>query len=109
SCHFRDLIIDVRKTPDRNFGDDPRPSLVLLGADRGAVFEGTNRLAVGPPATGYLSIASKMASHLSECVERMDSLGCLSRVVLSLADLRDPFYRWILRRRCFKRIRRSLS
>src|SRR4030095_10737052 len=39
----------------------------------------------------------------------MDPLGCLFRVVLSLADLWDSFYRWILRRRCSERIRRSLS
>src|SRR2546428_13722656 len=39
----------------------------------------------------------------------MESLGCLFRVVLFLVDLRDPFYRWILRRRYSKRIRRSLS
>src|SRR5207237_10221066 len=99
----------VQKILDPDVGLDGRSSRALPGADRGDVCQGTNRLGVRPPATGYLSIASKMASHLSECVERMDSLGCLSRVVLSLADLRDPFYRWILRRRCFKRFLRSFS
>src|SRR5438105_479259 len=39
----------------------------------------------------------------------MDPLGQFFRVVLSLADFRDPFYRWILRRRYSERIRRSLS
>src|ERR1700747_3763950 len=41
-------------------------------------------------------------------MERMGSLDCFFRLVLSLGDFRDPFYRWILRRRYSERIRSAL-